>query len=47
MEVYRIYSSLAADGKVGMTLQDTFWGAKHAVVKDKNGILWELNYTKK
>ncbi len=27
-------------------LQDTFWGAKHAIVKDRYGIIWELNYSK-
>ena len=45
-EIKQIYQDLAKDGEVQMELQDTFWGAKHAIVKDKNGILWELNYTK-
>lgn len=45
-EITQIYQDLAKDGEVQMELQDTFWGAKHAIVKDKNGILWELNYTK-
>lgn len=45
-EIERVYESLAKDGEVQMELQDTFWGAKHAVVKDKYGISWELNYAK-
>ncbi|WP_085993525.1 VOC family protein [Oceanobacillus senegalensis] len=45
-EITRIYHALAEDGEIQMELQDTFWGAKHAIVKDRNGISWELNYTK-
>ncbi|RDW21216.1 VOC family protein [Oceanobacillus chungangensis] len=45
-EITQIYNTLAADGEIKMELQDTFWGAKHAIVKDRNGISWELNYTK-
>ncbi|MFB4167971.1 VOC family protein [Virgibacillus sp. JSM 102003] len=45
-EITAIYHKLAEEGKVEMKLQDTFWGAKHAIVKDRNGISWELNYTK-
>jgi PhnB protein len=29
-----------------MELQDTFWGAKYAKVKDKYGYTWDLNYQK-
>ncbi len=29
-----------------MELQDTFWGAKHAVVTDKHSISWELDFQK-
>lgn len=45
-EIVKIYDLLAKDGEIKMELQDTFWGAKHAIIKDKNGISWELNYTK-
>ncbi len=45
-EITRIYEALSQDGEVQMELQDTFWGAKHAIVKDKYGTLWELNYMK-
>lgn len=29
-----------------MELQDTFWGAKFAKVKDCFGVIWDLNYPK-
>ena len=29
-----------------MELQDTFWGAVYAKVKDTYGVIWDLNYTK-
>ncbi|HLR67683.1 VOC family protein [Virgibacillus alimentarius] len=45
-EIVRIYDALSKDGEVKMELQDTFWGAKHAIVTDKNGISWELNVVK-
>jgi PhnB protein len=45
-EINRIYDDLAKDGTVKMALQDTFWGAKHAVLVDKNGLQWDLNFTK-
>ena len=45
-EITNVYESLSKDGQIEMELQDTFWGAKHAIVRDKHGIKWELNYTK-
>ncbi|ALA51982.1 VOC family protein [Shouchella clausii] len=45
-EITRIYNELSKDGEVQMELQDTFWGAKHAIVKDRNGVSWELNFSK-
>lgn len=45
-KMIQVYENLAKDGDIQMELQDTFWGAKHAIVRDKNGISWELNYTK-
>ncbi|MFD2671908.1 VOC family protein [Marinicrinis sediminis] len=46
-EIEDMYEKLKAEGSVLMELQDTFWGAKFAKVKDKFGIIWDLNYTKK
>ncbi len=45
-EIQRIYDQLAKSGSVLMELQDTFWGAKYAKVKDPFGVIWDLNYTK-
>lgn len=45
-EIITIYNKLSKEGQIQMELQDTFWNAKHAIVKDKYGILWELNYSK-
>jgi PhnB protein len=45
-EAVRIYKSLAKDGKVLMELQDTFWGAKYAKIRDQYGFVWDLNFEK-
>jgi PhnB protein len=44
-EIQTIYTKLSEKGSVLMELQDTFWGAKFAKVKDCFGIIWDLNYT--
>ncbi|MFJ8531570.1 VOC family protein [Bacillus sp. NPDC094106] len=45
-EIQKIYAALSEKGTVFMELQDTFWGAKFAKVKDFFGVIWDLNYTK-
>ncbi|MEI4623147.1 VOC family protein [Bacillus cereus] len=45
-EIQKIYDTLIEKGTVLMELQDTFWGAKFAKVKDCFGVIWDLNYTK-
>jgi PhnB protein len=45
-EINSIYESLSSDGEIKMELQDTFWNSRFAVVKDKYGLTWELNYPK-
>jgi PhnB protein len=45
-EINRLYETLSKEGQVKMELQDTFWNAKFAVVTDKYGVTWELNYSK-
>jgi PhnB protein len=45
-EIQKIYDALSQKGTVLMKLQDTFWGAKYAKVKDAFGVIWDLNYTK-
>ncbi|GGA21199.1 VOC family protein [Paenibacillus physcomitrellae] len=42
-ELTRIFNGLSEGGEVQMPLEVTFWGAKYGVVKDRNGITWELN----
>lgn len=44
-QIEKIYSELSNAGKVNFELQKTFWGAYHAVLTDKYGVTWELNYT--
>ncbi|MEK3887841.1 VOC family protein [Bacillus sp. FSL K6-3431] len=45
-EILHIYDRLIVKGTILQELQDTFWGAKYAKVKDHFGIVWDLNYTK-
>ena len=45
-EIQQIYNALSENGTVFMELQDTFWGAKYAKVKDAFGVIWDLNHTK-
>lgn len=44
-EMDATYERLSKDGTVIMQLQDTFWGARFAKVKDAFGVTWDLNYT--
>lgn len=44
-EIEKVYADLVKEGKADYELQKTFWGAYHAVVKDKYDITWGLNYT--
>lgn len=46
-EINRLFSALSKDGSVGFELQKTFWGAFHAVVTDRYGNTWGLNYSVK
>lgn len=43
-EINRLYPALSKDGSVKFELQKTFWGAFHAVVIDRYGNSWGLNY---
>jgi PhnB protein len=43
-EMNRLYQALKEGGTVNFELQKTFWGAFHAVVLDKHGVIWSLNY---
>lgn len=45
-DIQKFYDRISSNGTVFMELQDTFWGAKYAKVKDAYGVIWDLNYTK-
>ena len=45
-EINRLYNALQEGGTVVMELQDTFWGAKYAKVRDPFGYTWDLNLEK-
>jgi PhnB protein len=44
VDIRRVYNSLLVNGYASVELQDTFWGALHGNVTDKNGIGWILNF---
>lgn len=41
-----IYQNLSEGARIHMELQDTFWGARYAMLTDKFDISWSLNYMK-
>jgi uncharacterized glyoxalase superfamily protein PhnB len=41
----RLFAALAEDGKVGMALQDMFWGGYFGSLTDKFGVQWMVNCT--
>jgi PhnB protein len=45
-EEEKVYKALSEGGRVNMPLQDTFWGSKFAMLTDKYGFNWMLDYTK-
>ncbi|RDU35949.1 hypothetical protein DRW41_15250 [Neobacillus piezotolerans] len=45
-EIKNVYNALSEGGKVTVELQDTFFGAIHGQVTDKNGVNWAMNYFK-
>ena len=45
-EIESLYARLKEKGTVYMELQDTFWGATFAKVKDAYGVIWDLNFEK-
>lgn len=41
-----IYENLSQGAQIQMELQDTFWGAVFAMLTDRFGVSWSLNYQK-
>ncbi len=42
----RLFAALGAGATVTMPVQDTFWGARFGMLRDRFGIGWMLNYDK-
>lgn len=43
-ELDRIFAALSAGGEVTMPVQDTFWGARFGMLKDRYEVQWMLNH---
>lgn len=42
--IEKTFEALSAGGNVTMPMQDTFWGARFGMTKDKFGVHWMFNY---
>jgi PhnB protein len=43
-QINQVFAKMAEGGKVTMELQDTFWGARFGMLKDKFGVDWMFNH---
>lgn len=43
-KIDELFHKMAEGGQVTMELQNTFWGARFGMLKDKFGILWMFNH---
>ena len=46
-KINELFPKMAEGGTITMELQDTFWGARFGMLKDKFGIGWMFNVDKK
>ncbi|WP_105616020.1 VOC family protein [Vallitalea okinawensis] len=46
-DIKEAYKKLEKDSEIRMELQETFWGATFALLKDKYNVVWQLNYEHK
>ncbi|MBB5637980.1 PhnB protein [Pedobacter cryoconitis] len=46
-EATRIFNGLSAGGTVQMPMEDMFWGDYFGSFKDKYGVYWMINFSKK
>lgn len=46
-EADRLFTALADGGEVEMPMEDQFWGDYFGSLKDRFGVYWMLNYSKK
>lgn len=44
--IEKTFASMSEGGHVTMPLQDTFWGARFGMTKDRFGVHWMFNYDK-
>ena len=44
--IEKTFAALSAGGTVTMPMQDTFWGARFGMTKDKFGVHWMFNHDK-
>ena len=42
--IEKTFAALSEGGIITMPIQDTFWGARFAMTKDKFGVHWMFNY---
>jgi PhnB protein len=45
-ELERLFKAFSEGGTISMPLQDTFWGARFGMLKDRFGIHWMFNFEK-
>ena len=43
-DIEKTFAAMAEGGNITMPIQDTFWGARFAMTKDKFGVHWMFNY---
>ena len=44
--IEKTFAALSDGGQITMPLQDTFWGARFGMTKDKFGVHWMFNFDK-
>ncbi|MFZ1529758.1 MAG: glyoxalase/bleomycin resistance/extradiol dioxygenase family protein [Ferruginibacter sp.] len=42
--IEKTFAAMADGGNITMPIQDTFWGARFAMTKDRFGVHWMFNY---
>ena len=42
--IEKTFAALSQGGKITMPMQDTFWGARFGMTKDKYGVHWMFNH---
>jgi PhnB protein len=45
-QLVEVYEKISEGAKIKTPLQESFWGASFAILTDKFGITWTLNYIK-